>query len=65
MAENMSQLADAQAAVAQLETDNRTADAAMRSLRVQSNQQQEQILELQEAVLRSADCCLYGIACTA
>ena len=65
LAERMSQLAEAQAAVAQLRADSSTADAAMRSLRLQSSQQQDQILELQEAVLRSAVSCLYGIARTA
>jgi chromosome segregation ATPase len=54
ISQKASQLAEAQATVAQLRADSSTADAAMRSLKLQSSQQQEQMLDLQQAVLRCA-----------
>ena len=63
--EKTSQLAEAHMAVAQLQKDRSTAEAIMCNLTLQSGQQQEQILDLQEAVLRYAVSCLYGMPCTA
>lgn len=63
--EKTSQLAEAHAAVAQLQKDRSAAEAIMCNLTLQSGQQQEQILDLQEAVLRYAVSCLYGMPCTA
>lgn len=65
LVEKTSQLAEAHAAVAQLQTDRSAAEAIMRNMTQQSGQQQELILKLQEAVLRCAISRHYGIACTA
>lgn len=54
MAQKTAQLTDAQAAVAQLQAGGRAADEAMALVRIQCTQQQDQSLDLQQAVFRCA-----------